>query len=449
MALPVEILVDIMFHARASDRRRWVRMLEVCRHWRDVGVSVPLLWSHIEVDTKLFPLLLHLLRSNNLPLDITIKNKVPQTHLLLAAQGPRIRRLSLRAPGLGDPRVPSWLLPQVMHPALEELCLTKDQLSRHRFFRDICIKLDSGTFPKLRSISFDGFYPLPASSVLSQLHTLILQTINHKSFTPYTLISLLRECRSLRSLSFVDIWLGRAFEPSSWDEEEYDSHPPSGPVFLPNLTNVDLFAPMPAIRTLLATLQFSETVDLHVAILLPDGVRRDPIARDLRDLGDRVPIMADGQASAVGSLRCEPLPAETTIPATTSLGHIPGAAAVPEPEARPLHQNHKASLPLLKKALQALEQRPTSLVQVVDTFGSTPQLQTLYINMVCRPESVRNPRWLYMLLWFSVMTQDFIAASSEEMVLSELAHATVCECSECRIFAEIARTQNEREMRGT
>ena len=78
--LPNEVLAEIFFEVRDSlNDNTWMRVMSVCRVWRDVAISVPRLWSTIELDLdmpneeELLKLALH--RSKQAPLDVTVSTR--------------------------------------------------------------------------------------------------------------------------------------------------------------------------------------------------------------------------------------------------------------------------------------------------------------------------------------------------------------------------------------
>ena len=81
--LPNEVLAEIFFEVRDSlNDNTWMRVMSVCRVWRDVAISVPRLWSTIELDLDMpnedellggLKLVLH--RSKQAPLDVTVSTK--------------------------------------------------------------------------------------------------------------------------------------------------------------------------------------------------------------------------------------------------------------------------------------------------------------------------------------------------------------------------------------
>ena len=81
--LPNEVLAEIFFEVRDSlSDNTWMRVMSVCRLWRDVAVSVPRLWSTIELDLDmanedalLGGLKLVLNRSKQAPLDVTVSTR--------------------------------------------------------------------------------------------------------------------------------------------------------------------------------------------------------------------------------------------------------------------------------------------------------------------------------------------------------------------------------------
>ena len=97
--LPNEVLAEIFFEVRdSSNDNAWMRVISVCRLWRDVAISVPRLWSTIELDLDmpneealLEGLKLVLQRSKQAPLEVTVSTKVP----VLPAH--KIRRLDTLA----------------------------------------------------------------------------------------------------------------------------------------------------------------------------------------------------------------------------------------------------------------------------------------------------------------------------------------------------------------
>ena len=81
--LPNEVLAEIFFEVRDSlSDNTWMRVMSVCRLWRDIAVSVPRLWSTIELDLDmaneealLGGLKLVLNRSKQAPLDVTVSTR--------------------------------------------------------------------------------------------------------------------------------------------------------------------------------------------------------------------------------------------------------------------------------------------------------------------------------------------------------------------------------------
>ena len=81
--LPNEVLAEIFFEVRDSlNDNTWMRVMSVCHLWRDIAVSVPRLWSTIELDLDMtneeallggLKLVLH--RSKQAPLDVTVSTR--------------------------------------------------------------------------------------------------------------------------------------------------------------------------------------------------------------------------------------------------------------------------------------------------------------------------------------------------------------------------------------
>lgn len=81
--LPNEVLAEIFFEVRDSlSDNTWMRVMSVCRLWRDIAISVPRLWSTIELDLDManeevllggLELVLH--RSKQAPLDVTVSTR--------------------------------------------------------------------------------------------------------------------------------------------------------------------------------------------------------------------------------------------------------------------------------------------------------------------------------------------------------------------------------------
>lgn len=161
--LPPEILSCIFLKAQENDpfpnRFTWIRLTHVCRHWRAVALSCPVLWSNIVVPNKaLVDCMLHRSKGTLLRLDLDYANSFLYTtksfEVILPkvfAHGDRLRSVKL---GITDAAMLCDFPKTVAQ--LQELVLTyqntKDDAKSH-----LPAHILQQGAPKLEHLTISGF----------------------------------------------------------------------------------------------------------------------------------------------------------------------------------------------------------------------------------------------------------------------------------------------------
>ncbi|KAI0710689.1 hypothetical protein C8Q76DRAFT_69428 [Earliella scabrosa] len=137
-SLPNELLIEILlvhnliaFKTRST--RCWVKLMRVCRRWRDLGISTPCLWQTIEVTRNSRGLELALERSAHLPLDVLVNPEaIPSEYgALLTPHSHRLRSLILPPECEGHDSSVLHLLRNGDTPLLQRLELPKYPYEQH------------------------------------------------------------------------------------------------------------------------------------------------------------------------------------------------------------------------------------------------------------------------------------------------------------------------------
>ncbi|TFK62945.1 hypothetical protein BDN72DRAFT_882378 [Pluteus cervinus] len=196
--LPPEILTEIFLNWKAhTPEKQGLRVLSltwVCHHWRELALSLPLLWNRI--DFKNGDWVQHALTHSQdvlLSIDADIpSNRDPLLSTILASLS-RIQRLSLSFDSTPSPQLSTSDDPA---PFLE--CLELKQF-------DIADKIFSGAVPSLREVKLsDCIFSWPYIPVSTNLTT--LSVINADAGPTYALVSILRGTPNLETLLLDDVF---------------------------------------------------------------------------------------------------------------------------------------------------------------------------------------------------------------------------------------------------
>ncbi|KAI0704641.1 hypothetical protein C8Q76DRAFT_861071 [Earliella scabrosa] len=168
--LPREVLLEIFRWALKHDscsrehedaeRRQWVgkhrsaELLAVCRYWRALACSTPLLWTEIEIerDTPFATFKRWLAWSRSLPIRVSVKRLTSLTTFIheLSHHNTRLRELRLEDVPYAESREVSSFLHLGM-PALESLCVEFGH-KNSRSHEAMSISLTSDHYPILREL---------------------------------------------------------------------------------------------------------------------------------------------------------------------------------------------------------------------------------------------------------------------------------------------------------
>lgn len=212
--LPVEILVHALFVVgflpvgqwwkRSS---HWLRLMLVCRHWRDAACATPALWRAVDVGPRSDWLKLCLLRSGNCAMDIAFRNSAfpLNGYKLLIPHSHRIRTLEILLSWLLSEN--AWLdnknplldtLGKLLHedfPVLKKIRFTLDWSSR-----DVAeVALMSEHYPSLQSLTLARMAVSSDLQLYAKLHTLYIQSCKC-DFTFDHFLNILSAAENLRTL---------------------------------------------------------------------------------------------------------------------------------------------------------------------------------------------------------------------------------------------------------
>ena len=222
--LPAEILVEILRQAFGQNDRKWMaKAAGVCRHWRDVVISTPLLWSNIDLSMTSQYMKLCLARSQEASLRIYVPPDEPHEtpdpsaiFSILSPHHPRISQVDtvMRFPSAFHRAALRHMvedgLPALTSLRIETLC-------------EYTLQLTNSHMPNVRKLSLSGVTLQWISWPLPGLTSLCLLNVTHSRGSDQargsTLIShildVLEACSSLETLKYEQM-LGPAISPESY-----------------------------------------------------------------------------------------------------------------------------------------------------------------------------------------------------------------------------------------
>ncbi|KAM5544291.1 hypothetical protein V8D89_001951, partial [Ganoderma adspersum] len=261
--------VDIPEFRRKS--HRWMKLMLVCRHWRDVAVATPALWRTIDVKKTSFNWMeLALTRSGDATIDVSFPSDVNKEHAsLLQPHCHRLRSLRVRSWSLcALPLISSTL------PALETL-ETYRNLDGDRN-RPSNLGITRARFPSLRCLRLVWTVIPQDASFYTPLRRLALVRCPFKASLE-EFVELLAGCPDLEYLELNDF-----LQQLSGGENV------GPPLSLPSLVSVGVFchAPIHSARFLSRIIVPSRSVELAVVASLyneehPEGTVRASVPQNL------------------------------------------------------------------------------------------------------------------------------------------------------------------------
>ncbi|TFK60891.1 hypothetical protein BDN72DRAFT_850182 [Pluteus cervinus] len=210
--LPPEVLTRVFFFVqsaqtivpyygnRAAISLSWVAVTRVSRHWREVAIRSPSLWSHISSNYPKCVVQEWLQRSKAAPLSVDLRHSSPEEAQLVAASLSRIRELKLEL------NFSCWnrLSPNLSSPApfLESLTIIiPDNLQPTSTISESTF---AGVTPRLRNLELTGCSVDINSSLFADLTALKLRNPPQK-FSATDLLTVLRKLPRLTSLVLCDV----------------------------------------------------------------------------------------------------------------------------------------------------------------------------------------------------------------------------------------------------
>ncbi|KAF9463644.1 hypothetical protein BDZ94DRAFT_594341 [Collybia nuda] len=244
-----------------------VRLTHVCRKWRKVALSNPVLWSQISPDQPKWALEM-LARSGNVPLSITadyfnLPQRNQEVSRKLLRQMSRIRELSLCIPE------PGVLDAELVQPApnLESFTI---KVYRELRPQELAQPLFQGVAPKLRHMSLEKCEIPWDSHLFNGLTVLRLADLNlHHDLTPSQFLDVFRRIPNLRALRIIDV--------------EFDFrnivNPPSSRLVLRNLNFLTLSGSASTCRFFLKYLDLPRNPTIYLAFnLRREQIEQTPIS---------------------------------------------------------------------------------------------------------------------------------------------------------------------------
>ena len=246
--LPNELLIRIFLlmgplRRKGRDGLAWIKLMLVCRYWRDVALASPGMWRSIDIGRNPHWTDLALTRSDPATLDIYTHNKYLSQDLFtrIYPHAHRIRSLAFSY-GMEGQWSPALLnLFDRPMPALEALTLSMqpDRLTPGPTqSSSVDIQLSSQRFPGLQLLSL-SYMAMPRDSLLfSKLHSLTLDNCTCDCSLDQFL-DILSSCSMLRNLfliSFLNHLTG------NWPTQ---STPERAPISLPRIAVVFLARVLP------------------------------------------------------------------------------------------------------------------------------------------------------------------------------------------------------------
>lgn len=214
--LPSEILSAVFTHyAQAAPmgsywrgtRMKWIDVAKVCRHWRDVALRCPHLWSDIDftfLPPSMAPIMIErskqALISLSIPSHLSFKAE-PHAKSILSLQAHRFRTLTIRSGTMATTMMIQELTSPVLH--LQRLILDAQDCHDDLPLPD---KFLGGHAPELRELDLTGWRLPWTSPILSGLRTLELSLGNttlgsHPPIDPADFVSAFERMSPLRVLT--------------------------------------------------------------------------------------------------------------------------------------------------------------------------------------------------------------------------------------------------------
>ena len=353
--LPAEILVQILRCAFGHDDRKWmVKVAGVCRHWKDVIIGTPLLWTNIDLPMNQQYMELFLARSQEANLHIRVPfqepHKSPDLSAILSALAPhhpRISQVNINM-GMPSPFFQRAVLRQLMEASLPALTSLSIDTSM-----DDTLQLSNSRMPNIRKLKLGGFnlqwasWPLPG---LTSLHLIDVTRSRGSDQVPReidisSILDVLEACNSLEIFKYEGMLASARTLASHWS-----SVSDKRVVSLPCVQDFSLVMPVDHAAVILAHVTFPRKARISIRVgrfayepgaplnasllttVLPSDATRLPIIADARHItvwlvGIRLSVWVDEDARSWGY---NPLEDEyEPDPPTLSLGF---AATMPGTE---------------------------------------------------------------------------------------------------------------------
>ena len=313
-------------HIHPDDKTGWVRLMLVCRHWRNVGVNAPHLWRTIFVTRNLESLKYRLEKSQGCTIDVIFNDSEYEPINTAALPFLLVHSKRIRSIKTSESFTFSNLhllkpMFQVQLPSLERIEIIPKFGSIHSFYRgsrlatyDPNLNFSKTRQPRLRHLVAFGV-TLPGSSSFWSLSTLVLALEITRDTGPQLaldVLALVRASTSLASLTITKPKPGHltygethtGIAPSAATSTEH-SH-----IELPHLNDINIRAPLSFASPFLHALRPLSPVSFRLYTGFPPDCDASSIADAINDLippGVREHIVDRLTRMYIGTIPCSGL----------------------------------------------------------------------------------------------------------------------------------------------
>ncbi|KAF8627381.1 hypothetical protein AX17_006196 [Amanita inopinata Kibby_2008] len=280
--LPSELLSSIFVTAVMGNGENPVMvstLMLVCRHWAEIALNSPLLWSKITISQhhSLERARRRLERSKSFPLDVMIDFRLDytisiteQAILAMDLLRPaiwRIKSLRICVPNRQQAHAVLFRC-QEDAPLLETLTISI-QHSMQNERNSLPLPLFKGHTPRLQSCAFTSFHFGWDLNLLSRLRMLKLDGyFNASAPSPSTLVTILCQCPELEELSLRNVSYADVVYCPEFTGDHGSSIPSSKAVHLLRLTKASFsYADISLVRYIMGHIAFPNLISLELCYL--------------------------------------------------------------------------------------------------------------------------------------------------------------------------------------
>jgi len=204
--IPTELLVHVFLLVRDSaSTSSWISLTHVCRHWREIALGTPLLWTSIPVERGPAFLRACLARSSDVLVDVIFRHSLSNIDCLLGDLGSHAGRVRMLKVLVLSDDAAEKLLQDVVAPALrlEDLAFQRQTPSLNSTIPPLA--LPDRDWSNLRRLQLKGIALPKHSSPMMNLTSLVLSNvIAGARLALEEMLDKLSKCPRLEYLSIFD-----------------------------------------------------------------------------------------------------------------------------------------------------------------------------------------------------------------------------------------------------